>query len=83
MLTTYSSFTERIKDITFAVDDKYFISCGDRVIRVFNNVPGFEETIADLKDQIQDKSTSRALKNRLTTELETVENQLQALMGAQ
>ena len=80
MISLESILPDPIKDVIFSIDDKQFLSCGDRTIRVFHNVTGFEETIADLKDQIQDKSTGRALKSRLMTELESAENQLKALL---
>jgi len=67
---------EPIKDVQFSSDDLLFITCGDRVINVFNNISGYEETIRDLRSQIGDKSLSQALKNRLSKQLTVLEAKL-------
>jgi len=68
--------SEPIRDVQFSFDDLLFITCGDRVINVFNNISGYEETIRDLHSQIGDKSLSQALKNRLSKQLTGLEAKL-------
>jgi WD40 repeat protein len=71
--------SEPIRDIQFSFDDAFFVTCGDRVINVFNNICGYQETLQDLRLQLSNRSISQALKNRLSKQVTMIETKLSDL----
>jgi len=68
-------------DIVFSEGDKQFVTCGDKAIRIFNNIPGKQEALRHMEKQIGEKSTGAALKNRLKTEMAALSEEIRPFLA--
>jgi len=68
-----------IQDIALPIDSMHFITCGDKTIRVFNNIVGLQEKIRSTRASLLDKNLTEALKVRLEEDVTRLKKTLLAL----
>ncbi|XP_077150634.1 transducin beta-like protein 2 [Ranitomeya variabilis] len=67
-----------ISDLAFDINNRFLVSTGDRVIRVFHNSAGYRAAIADMKDMLK-KSTTKGTKDRLEQQIKDAQRALDDL----
>ncbi|XP_073421855.1 transducin beta-like protein 2 isoform X2 [Dendrobates tinctorius] len=67
-----------ISDLAFDISNRFLVSTGDRVIRVFHNSAGYRAAISDMKDMLK-KSTTKGTKDRLEQQIKDAQQALDAL----
>lgn len=67
--------TNAITSILFDREDRWFLTAGDKHIRVFKNVPGLTLQKRELEKKVASASTS-GLKDRLMSQIQDIDNQL-------
>ena len=68
-----------ITGILFDSESKWLITSGDKHVRVFLNVPGYQLSLQDLKEG-QRKSKTEGMKQRIQEQIESIEGILNGLL---
>ncbi|KAM3933669.1 transducin beta-like protein 2 [Leptodactylus fuscus] len=67
-----------ISDLAFDINNRFLVSTGDRVVRVFHNSAGYRAAIADMKDMLK-KATTKGTKDRLQKQIMDAQKALDAV----
>jgi len=59
--------------------NRFILTCGDRIVRVFHNVAGYKGTITENKEKIINNRGGKLVEERLKKEIEEAEIRLKAL----
>ena len=62
----------------FDDEGKWLVTCGDKHVRVFHNVPGIKRNIADLQSELK-VAKSEGLKARLNEQIASLKKNLSSL----
>ncbi|KAG9485782.1 hypothetical protein GDO78_008721 [Eleutherodactylus coqui] len=69
---------DTISDLAFDSNNRFLVSTGDRVIRVFHNTAGYKASIANMKDMFK-KATNKGTKERLQQQIKDAQRALDAV----
>lgn len=70
--------TQSINGLLFDAESRWLISSGDKHIRVFHNVIGFQKTLVDLKQTLEDAVT-QGHKDRLKQQIQELKTKLKSI----
>ena len=70
--------TDVITGILFDSEGKWLITSGDKHVRVFLNVPGYELSLHDLKENKR-KAKTEGMKQRIQEQIESIEEILKGI----
>ena len=70
--------TDVINGLLFDSEGKWLISSGDKHLRVFLNVPGYQISLQDLKDN-KTKAKTEGMKQRIQEQIEAIEGILKEI----
>ena len=71
--------TQPINNILFDAGSRWLITSGDKHIRIFHNVVGYQRTLIELKQTLQDAIT-QGHKERLEQQIEELKQKLKAIL---
>ncbi|XP_044142988.1 transducin beta-like protein 2 [Bufo gargarizans] len=89
-ITVYNSQTGAIEEefksvhaavisaLAFDINNRFLVSTGDRVIRVFHNSAGYRASIADMKEMLK-KANTKGTKDRLQQQIKDAQKALDAI----
>ena len=72
--------TDVITGLLFDSEGKWLISSGDKHVRVFLNVPGYQISLQDLKEN-KTKAKTEGMKQRIQEQIETIEEVLKQVVA--
>jgi len=75
----FAAYSEPLTDIRFSVNNDFFITSGDKNIRLFHNVPGYMEQVREYKKQLEDKSISKASKDRMSNQMQAIDEKMKTV----
>ena len=70
--------TDVITGILFDSEGKWLITSGDKHVRVFWNVPGYQLSLQDLKENKR-KAKTEGMKQRIQEQIESIEETLKGI----
>ena len=71
--------TQPISNILFDAGSRWLMTSGDKHIRIFHNVVGYQRTLIELKQTLQDAIT-QGHKDRLEQQIEELKQKLKAIL---
>jgi len=69
------AFAEPIKAVRIDSTSRFVLTTGDRVVRVWHNVPGFRAAVADLEAKLR-RAGNATLRQRIQQQLDDAQRQL-------
>lgn len=77
----HSVHNGEITDLKFDINNRFLVSTGDRVIRVFHNVTGYRAAIQDMETMLK-KASNDGVRQRLRQQITAAQSALDTVLNA-